>query len=212
MRFVVTVTDYHGKPLVNKSVTISINGRPYDKTTDTNGTASIALGLNSGAYNATVAADNKTINSVVTILSTVNGTDIIKVFRNVTQYYATFRDGEGKYLKDGETAIFNIYGVMYECKVFADNGLAKLNINLNPGEYIITAMNLVTGDLQLITLLSCPESLKMQILLNTTEMHHNTLLKFYVMTVKLSVRVKLSGSISMESSTKDRLMLRVLLN
>ncbi len=145
-RFVVTVTDYQGKPLANKSVTISINGRSYERTTDANGTASIALGLNSGVYNATVTADNKTINSVVMILSTVNGTDIIKVFRNGTQYFATFRDGEGNYLKDGETVIFNIHGVMYERKVSGDKGLAKLNINLNAGEYVIIAMNPVTGD------------------------------------------------------------------
>ena len=146
-RFVVTVTDYQGKPLANKSVTISINGRSYDRTTDATGTASIALGLNSGVYNATVTVDNKTINSVVTILSTVNGTDIIKVFRNATQYYATFRDGEGNYLKDGETVIFNIHGVMYERKVSGDKGLARLNINLEAGEYIITAMNPITGDM-----------------------------------------------------------------
>ena len=146
-RFVVTVTDYQRKPLANKSVTISINGRSYDRTTDVTGTASIALGLNSGVYNAVVTVDNKTINSVVTILSTVNGTDLIKVFRNATQYYATFRDGEGNYLKDGETIIFNIHGVMYERKVSGDKGLAKLNINLEAGEYIITAMNPVTGDM-----------------------------------------------------------------
>ena len=146
-RFVVTVTDYQRKPLANKSVTISINGRSYDRTTDVTGTASIALGLNSGVYNTVVTVDNKTINSVVTILSTVNGTDIIKVFRNATQYYATFRDGEGNYLKDGETIIFNIHGVMYERKVSGDKGLAKLNINLEAGEYIITAMNPVTGDM-----------------------------------------------------------------
>uniref|UniRef100_UPI003890E314 Ig-like domain repeat protein n=1 Tax=Methanobrevibacter sp. TaxID=66852 RepID=UPI003890E314 len=146
-RFVVTVTDYQGKPLANKSVTISINGRSYERTTDVNGTASIALGLNSGVYNTTVTVDNKTINSVVTILSTVNGTDIIKVFRNATQYYATFRDGQGNYLKDGETVIFNINGVMYERKVSGDKGLARLNINLNAGEYVVTAMNPVTGDM-----------------------------------------------------------------
>ena len=31
--------------------------------------------------------------------------------------------------------------------VTGDKGLARLNINLNPGEYIVTAMNPVTGDL-----------------------------------------------------------------
>ena len=133
--------------MANKWVTIGINGRSYDRTTDANGTASIALGLNRGVYNVTVTVDNKTINSVVTILTTVNGTDIVKIFRNTTQYYATFRDGQGNYLKDGETVRFNINGVMYDRKVSGDKGLAKLNINLEAGEYVITAMNLVTGDM-----------------------------------------------------------------
>ena len=145
-RFVVTVTDYQGKPLANKSVTININGASYTRTTGAEGTASIALGLNTGIYNVTVIAVNKTINSVVTILSTVNGTDIVKMYRNGTQYYATFRDSQGNFLKDGETVRFNINGVMYDRKVSGDKGLARLNINLEAGEYVITAMNIVTGD------------------------------------------------------------------
>ena len=145
-RFVVTVTDYQGKPLNNKSVTISINGRSYTRTTDDKGIASIALGLNSGVYNAKVTVDNKTINSVVTILSTAKGNDITKVFRNGTQFYATFLDSQGNYLKEGETVRFNINGVMYDRKVSGDKGLAKLNINLPEGKYIITAMNLKTGE------------------------------------------------------------------
>ncbi|WP_407414705.1 Ig-like domain repeat protein [Methanobrevibacter sp.] len=145
-RFVVTVTDNKGNALANKSVVININGVPYTRTTDAKGVASIALGLNSGVYNVTSTVDDETVDSVVTILSTVNGTDVVKMYRNGTQYYATFLDSDGKYLADGTTVLFNINGVMYERKVSGDKGLAKLNINLVPGEYIITAMNPVTGD------------------------------------------------------------------
>ncbi len=145
-RFVVTVTDNKGNVLANKSVVININGVPYNRTTDAKGVASIALGLNSGVYNVTSTVDDETVDSVVTILSTVNGTDVVKMYRNGTQYYATFLDSEGKYLADGTTVQFNINGVMYDRKVSGDKGLARLNINLNPGEYVITAMNPVTGD------------------------------------------------------------------
>ena len=89
---------------------------------------------------------SSTTTSQVNILSTVNGTDVVKVFRNGTQYYATFRDREGNYLKIGTTVRFNVNGIFYDHKVFGDKGLAKLNINLPAGEYIITAMNLVTGE------------------------------------------------------------------
>ena len=146
-RFVVTVTNFQGNPVVNQSVNITINGKTYTKNTDENGTASIALGLNSGVYNVTTAIDNNTfVESVVTILSTVNGTDVVKMYGNATQYYATFLDSEGKYLADGTVVKFNINGVMYERKVSGNKGLAKLNINLPAGEYVITAMNPVTGE------------------------------------------------------------------
>ena len=66
--------------------------------------------------------------------------------RNATQYYATFRNSEGKYLPDGTIVNFNINGVFYERKVSGDKGLAKLNLNLPAKDYIITAMNPVTGE------------------------------------------------------------------
>ena len=145
-RFVVNVTDSKGTPLSNKSVTIVINKVTYNRTTDENGTASIGLNLHSGTYNATVTVDNRTVNSVVTVLTTVNGTDVVKMYKNDTQYYATFIDSEGKYLADGTTVKFNINGVMYERKVSGGKGQAKLNINLPAGKYVITAMNPKTGE------------------------------------------------------------------
>ena len=145
-RFVVNVTDSKGTPLSNKSVTIVINKVTYNRTTDENGIASIGLNLHSGTYNATVTVDNKTVNSVVNVLTTVNGTDVVKMYKNDTQYYATFIDSEGKYLADGTTVNFNINGVMYERKISGDKGQAKLNINLPAGKYVITAMNPKTGE------------------------------------------------------------------
>ena len=145
-RFVVNVTDSKGNPLSNKSVIIVINKVTYTRTTDENGTASIGLNLHSGTYNAKVTVDNKTVNSVVTVLTTVNGTDVVKMYKNDTQYYATFVDSEGKYLADGTFVTFNINGVMYERKISGGKGQAKLNINLPAGKYVITAMNPKTGE------------------------------------------------------------------
>ncbi len=145
-RFVVNVTDSKGTPLSNKSVTIVINKVTYNRTTDENGIASMAIVLPSGTFNATVTVDNNTVNSVVNVLTTVNGTDVLKMYKNGTQYYATFVDSEGKYLADGTTVKFNINGVMYERKVSGDKGQAKLNINLPAGKYVITAMNPKTGE------------------------------------------------------------------
>ena len=71
----------------------------------------------------------------------------MKIFKNDTQYYATFLDANGKYLAEGSAVRFNINGVMYDRKVTGDKGLAKLNINLQQGEYIITATNLNTTEM-----------------------------------------------------------------
>ena len=142
-RFNVILTDAKGKAIADAKVLISINGQEYERTTDANGIASIGVNLNAGEYPVVVSYNGSSVDAKVTILTTVNGTDLVKVFRNATQYYATFRDSEGNYLKEGSTIKFNINGVMYDRQV-GQNGLARLNINLNPGEYIITAMNDVT--------------------------------------------------------------------
>ena len=152
-RYVVNLTDYEGNPLSNETISIIINGQTYNRTTDSNGSASIAINLDAGNYTASASYKaegdffTNTVENNITILTTIDGDDIVKIFRNDTQYYATFFDNEGKALTEGTNVTFNINGVMYERKVNG-NGTARLNINLNPGEYIITATNPVTGEMR----------------------------------------------------------------
>ena len=151
-RLVINLADSSGNPIANASIQITINGVTYNRTTNAYGNTSIAINLNSGEYEATVYFDGNgtykdvTISPTITILTTVNGTDITKVYRNATQYYATFRDSDGNYLASGTSVTFNIHGVFYTRSV-SDDGRAKLNINLEQGEYIITAINNQTGEM-----------------------------------------------------------------
>ncbi len=140
-RFVIVVTDKKGTVIANKKVNININAITYTKITDEDGETSIALNLNPGTYTVTTSCDNVKVKSTVKILKTVNGTDIVKTYRNSTQYYATFHDNNGNYLASGTTVKFNINGVFYERKISGNKGLARLNINLDPGKYILTAIN-----------------------------------------------------------------------
>ena len=150
-RYVVVLTDQNGQPLYNKTVTFNINGASYNRTTDENGTTSLAINLNSGNYTAYVlfAGDdvysNSTIENNITVLTTVVGQDLVKVFRNGTQYYATFINGLGSPIVDADVK-FNINGVMYIRKT-NELGQAQLNINLPQGTYIITAINPVNGEM-----------------------------------------------------------------
>ena len=145
-RFFVNLTDSEGNPLANAIINININGASYNRTTDSKGQASMAINLNSGEYPVVVRYNGTFVNATITVLATVNGTDVIKVYKNATQYYATFCDSEGNYLKEGTTIIFNINGVFYDRQISGDKGLARLNINLKQGYYILTAINPVTRE------------------------------------------------------------------
>ena len=137
-RFVVTVKE-NNVPLAGKNVTINLNGKPYTRITDEKGEASMAINLNSGVYNVTSEFDGIKVDSKITVRSTVSGKDVTKIFRNGTQYYATFVDTKGNLIKNTDVK-FNINGVFYT-RTTDDKGVAKMNINLPPGTYILTAEN-----------------------------------------------------------------------
>ena len=149
-RFEVALTS-NGTGISNETVIININGVNNTRKTDENGKTGIAINLNVGEYDVEVyyngsdKYDPAKTTSKVTVLSTISGKDITKVYRNGTQYLATFTDGKGNPLAEGTMVTFNINGVMYERKVDG-NGTAQLNINLNQGTYILTATNPETGE------------------------------------------------------------------
>lgn len=142
------VSIYQDGKLINSQnndskVIFNVNGVNYTKEL-VNGKASIGINLNPGNYTITTfyhytdGLATKTNN--IEVLSTIHGDDIVKFFRNGTQYCAKFLDGCGSPLVNA-SVIFNINGVLYK-KQTDDNGMARLNINLFPGEYILTAIHL----------------------------------------------------------------------
>ena len=72
-----------------------------------------------------------------TVLPVLSAKDLTKKYGTPDQFVATLLDGQGKAFA-GETVQFNVNGVFYD-RVTDDNGQAKLNINLQPGKYIITS-------------------------------------------------------------------------
>ena len=130
-----------GSPLVNASVIFNINGVFYKKQTDDRGMAKLNINLRPGEYILTAMhPDALMYGSNITVLSTILANDVVKFFRNGTQYCAKFLDGCGSPLVNA-SVVFNINGVFYK-KQTDDNGMARLNINLFPGEYILTAIHL----------------------------------------------------------------------
>ena len=144
-RFIVNISNAQGKPIANKEVNILLNAIVYTRITDEKGIVSLNIGLNAGEYLVYILVDNIGVNSTVTVKPTIYADDIVKVFRNDTQYYARFVDGNGNPLVNTVVS-FNINGVLYH-RTTDGKGTAKLNINLESGEYILTAINYVTGEM-----------------------------------------------------------------
>ena len=144
------LVDGFGNPIANATVYFTINGKVYARITDENGTASIAIRLLPGEYkasalfNGTDDYDMAAVNASVLVKNTILGNDTTLYFRNGTQYMAKFLDSDGKALANTDVK-FNINGVFYT-RVTDENGIARLNIRLDPASYIITAYNPVTGE------------------------------------------------------------------
>ena len=142
-RFIITLEN-NSNPIPYATVKITLNGRTYDRTTNSSGQASMGIALKSGVYDVTTEYNDIKVYSTVTVKDTVIADDFTKMYKNGTQYYGTFVDSQGNVLK-GETIRININGVYYY-KTTDNNGMAKMNINLIPGTYVLTADNPVSGE------------------------------------------------------------------
>ena len=138
-QYYVTIFDVNNKTLANTTVTFYFNDVYYNRTTDSNGRAKLNINLNPGTYIITAKNTNTTEireNKIVVLPNIVENNDLEKYFRNNSQYVVKILNGDGTPAKANETVTFNINGVFYN-RTTNETGHAKLNINLNPGEYII---------------------------------------------------------------------------
>ncbi len=146
----VELRDDAGTPLSNQTVIFSINNNSYTRHTNSNGIASIGISLGSGTYYITsyyagnTEYENSSTVNLIKVLSTISGEDVEKYYRNDTQYYATFYNGQGSPLNNTEVT-FNINGIFYK-RHTNQKGVAKLGINLGAGEYILTATNTINDE------------------------------------------------------------------
>ncbi len=170
--YVVNLTDSTGKALANETVTVDIEGAIFELITDENGTASLPIDFESGEYTAIVSYGfgnytDSTIENNILVLSTILSDDVVKMYKNDTQYYATLLDNQGNPLAQGTEVNLFINGVNYTRKT-NENGTVKMNINLEQGEYSIIVTNPVNNETAInsITVLS-------------TIVDNNDLVKFY---------------------------------
>ena len=139
--FVANFTDAEGNPLANTKVSFTINGATYSRTTDAKGQATFAVNLVAGTYTmvTTNPVTNESATNTITVLPRfTEDSDLVKYFRNDSQYILKVLDDDGNPAKAGEIVTYNINGVFYNRTVNA-TGHVKLSINLPSDTYIITA-------------------------------------------------------------------------
>lgn len=145
----VTLTDLKGNPIVGETVNISINGQTYPFVTDEKGTVSLPIDFDSKNYTVITSYNGKygnlnIINSII-VKPIIFGDDITLYFCNGTNYTLAILDSQGKPVIDKEV-IFTISGNTYKA-ITDNNGVARLPITLNTGNYTITAINPITTEI-----------------------------------------------------------------
>lgn len=141
----VKVIDGQGNPLDNKVVKLNINGVWYTKNTNNEGIAQLNINLLPGEYIITVIHPDTGLDMgyMIKVLPSLIGEDVTLNYKNGSQYLVKALDGQGNPIV-GKTVKLNINGVIYD-KITDNEGIAHLNINLYPGDYIVTATHPDTG-------------------------------------------------------------------
>ena len=162
-QYYATFRDTSGKYLENGSeVKFNINGVIYVRSVSQNGLAHLNINLNQGSYiiTATNPVTGEMSSNNITVLPKITkNSDLVKYFRNDSQYYVQLIGDDGNPVGAGENVTFNINGVMY-VRTTDENGFAKLNINLAPGKYVITAMyggNMVSNNITVLPILNASD-------------------------------------------------------
>ena len=95
------------------------------------------INLPPGTYTVTAEYNGLRASNKITVLSVLETKDLVMKYKDGSKFEAKILDGQGKpYV--GQTVTFNINGVFYT-RPAGDDGVARLNINLPAGEYIITS-------------------------------------------------------------------------
>lgn len=143
--FKVTLQDANGKALNNQKVSLKVNSKTFSGTTNSNGIANIkTTALAIGTYSLTISYAGSSTYSAsstskkVKVLSSISGKDLTKTYGTGNYYSATFWKDNSPLANTKVT--LSIGSAKYN-PTTDKNGVAKLNINLNPGKYVITATN-----------------------------------------------------------------------
>ena len=136
-QYSIKVFDDEGNPLAGADVTFNINGVFYTRTTNSEGIATLNINLPPGEYIITAEYGGLKASNKITVLTVLEAEDMTMEYRDGSQFKVKVLNSIGNPLENASVT-FNINGVMYN-GITNSSGIAALNINLMPGEYIITS-------------------------------------------------------------------------
>ena len=130
--------DEKGSPVkAGVKVTLNINGVFYTRETNESGYASMNINLAPGTYTVTIEYNSYKASNTIKVLPTLKASDLNKKYGVANPFKVEVLDGQGKTVANASVR-FNINGVFYT-RVSNESGIASLNINLMPGQYVITS-------------------------------------------------------------------------
>ncbi len=145
------LVDENNKPVSNKEVKFTVDGKNYIATTGNDGLATIKLNLNVGSYVIKIGFNDLSENNehnfekTITVKSTIVFPTTTKYAYNA-EYSIKLLDLNANVLRNNEVNI-TVEGV--EKTVNTDeNGCILLIIDSNPGNYKISITNPVTGEIK----------------------------------------------------------------
>ena len=141
-------------PLVKKTVTLTIKGKSYTKTTDSNGIVSLPIDLAVGKYTISYSfkgdskVNSKTESSSITVkeraatkLTWKSGTSF---YQGAQTYKVLLQDANSKALAN-KVVKLTVNSKTYSATT-ASNGYATFNVNVAPGDYTVSFSYSADGD------------------------------------------------------------------
>ena len=141
-------------PLVKKTVTLTIKGKSYTKTTDSNGIVSLPIDLAVGKYTISYSfkgdskVNSKTGSSSITVkeraatkLTWKSGTSF---YQGAQTYKVLLQDANSKALAN-KVVKLTVNSKTYSATT-ASNGYATFNVNVAPGDYTVSFSYSADGD------------------------------------------------------------------
>ncbi|MBQ9024978.1 MAG: Ig-like domain-containing protein, partial [Methanobrevibacter sp.] len=151
-QFNVQLLDSFGLPMANKEIIFTVNNVNYTNMTNDEGWALFVIDFEPGNYTvvSSYVSDNPQENafaiSNVSVFSTIIANDLVKYYRNASQFNVKVLDFAGNPIKNTNVSmLFN--GILY-VRMTNDEGIATLEINSEVGNYNVSVQNPNDGLIQ----------------------------------------------------------------